>query len=128
MTEKILEMLNKEETFDELSDLVITKRITPIANKVLKTKIKPLLGTKIPKYVNDDDILSFISKYAWYTDYINEYVRLFDLLFDCQDLNYLVDIGEEVGTQMTEDGIFQSYQEEFEETIEDLLETLYEEY
>lgn len=125
MTEKILEMLNKEETFDELSDLVITKRITPLANNVLRIKIKPLLGTKIPKYVTDEDVLTFISRYAWYTDYINEYVRLFDLLFDCQDLNYLVDIGEEVGTQMTEDGIFQSYQEEFEETINNLLETLY---
>lgn len=128
MTEKILEMLNKEETFDELSDLVITKRITPLANNILRIKIKPLLGTKIPKYVTDEDVLTFISRYAWYTDYINEYVRLFDLLFDCQDLNYLVDIGEEVGIQMTEDGIFQSYQEEFEETIEDLLETLYEDY
>ena len=128
MTEKILEMLNKEEAFDELSDLVITKRITPLANNILRIKIKPLLGTKIPKYVTDEDVLTFISRYAWYTDYINEYVRLFDLLFDCQDLNYLVDIGEEVGIQMTEDGIFQSYQEEFEETIEDLLETLYEDY
>lgn len=128
MTEKILEMLNKEETFDELSDLVITKRITPLANNVLRIKIKPLLGTKIPKYVTDEDVLTFISRYTWYTDYINEYVRLFDLLFDCQDLSYLIDIGEEVGTQMTEDGIFQNYQEEFEETIEDLLETLYEEY
>ena len=128
MTEKILEMLNKEETFDELSDLVITKRITPLANNILRIKIKLLLGTKIPKYVTDEDVLTFISRYAWYTDYINEYVRLFDLLFDCQDLNYLVDIGEEVGIQMTEDGIFQSYQEEFEETIEDLLETLYEDY
>lgn len=128
MTEKILEMLNKEETFDELSDLVITKRIIPLANNVLRIKIKPLLGTKIPKYVTDEDVLTFISRYTWYTDYINEYVRLFDLLFDCQDLSYLIDIGEEVGTQMTEDGIFQNYQEEFEETIEDLLETLYEEY
>lgn len=128
MTEKILEMLNTEEVLDELSDFIITKKITPLANNILKTKIKPLLGTKLPKHITDEDVLSFISKYAWYADYINEYVRLFDLLFDCQDLNYLVDIGEEVGTQMTEDGIFRSYQEEFEETIEDLLETLCEDY
>lgn len=128
MTEKILEMLNTEEVLDELSDFIITKKITPLANNILKTKINPLLGTKLPKHITDEDVLSFINRYAWYTNYINEYVRLFDLLFDCQDLNYLVDIGEEVGTQMTEDGIFRSYQEEFEETIEDLLETLCEDY
>ena len=128
MTEKIAELLEKPEMVDELSDLIITKKITPLANEVLKAKIRPLLGTKLPKHVTDEDVLSFIKRYLWYADYITEYVRLFDLLFDCPDLDYLVDIGEEIGTQMRDDGIFQSYQEEFEETINDLLETLYKDY
>lgn len=128
MTEKILKIINDPEIIDGLSDYIITKKITPLANNILKQKVNPLLGTRLPKHITNEDVLSFISEYAWYADYINEYVRLFDLLFDCQDLNYLVDIGEEVGTQMTEDGIFRSYQEEFEETIEDLLETLCEDY
>lgn len=125
--ELALELLKDEEIFEELSDLIITKKVSPVADAVLKEKIKPWLEETLPNYVSTDDVLDFIKQYAWYSEYINEFVRLFDLFFDCQDLSYLVDIGEEVGTQMTEDGIFQNYQEDFEETINDLLEMIYEE-
>ena len=125
--ELALELLKDEEMFEELSDLIIAKKISPVADAVLKEKIKPWLEETLPNYVSADDVLDFIKQYAWYSEYINEFVRLFDLFFDCQDLSYLVDIGEEVGTQMTEDGIFQNYQEDFEETINDLLEMIYEE-
>lgn len=125
--ELALELLKDEEMFEELSDLIIAKKISPVADAVLKEKIKPWLEETLPNYVSADDVLDFIKQYAWYSEYINEFVRLFDLFFDCQDLSYLVDISEEVGTQMTEDGIFQNYQEDFEETINDLLEMIYEE-
>lgn len=125
--ELALELLKDEEIFEELSDLIIAKKISPVADAVLKEKIKPWLEETLPNYVSADDVLDFIKQYAWYSEYINEFVRLFDLFFDCQDLSYLVDISEEVGTQMTEDGIFQNYQEDFEETINDLLEMIYEE-
>ena len=122
-----LELLKDKEIFEELSDLIIAKKISSVADTVLKEKAKPWLEETFPNYVTTDDILDFIKQYAWYNEYINEFVRLFDLLFDCQDLSYLVDIGEEVGSQMTEDGIFRNYKEDFEETVKDLLETLYEE-
>lgn len=123
--ELAIELLKDEEIFEELSDLIITKKVSPVADAVLKEKIKPWLEETLPNYASAGDVLNFIKQYAWYGEYINEFVRLFDLFFNCQDLSYLIDIGEEVGTQMTEDGIFQNYQEDFEETINDLLEIIY---
>ena len=71
-----LELLKDEEIFEELSDLIITKKISPVADAVLKEKIKPWLEETLPNYVSADDVLDFIKQYAWYSEYINEFVRL----------------------------------------------------
>lgn len=135
------EMLKKEkleqleqaligEKMDTLSDFIIKSKITPIADQILKNFVKRHFEKELPNWLPQDELLVFLKTYEWYKQYINEYVRLFDIIFkmDLSLLNksehVLKDFGEEIGIQMTGNGIVLSYFNDVERSINEFKEIL----
>lgn len=128
-TEKLEKALG-DEKMDALCDFAIKNKVVPIADQILKNYAQRYFGKELPNWLPQDELLDFFKTYEWYKQYINEYVRLFDIIFkmDLSLLNksehVLEDFGEEIGIQMTGNGIVLSYFNDVERSINEFKEIL----
>lgn len=114
---------------DTLSDLVIKMKITNLADAVLKKTISFDIEESLPSYVTEEEVLDFIKTRRWYDEYLDKYVKAFDVLFNCDEYEYYEDEDEcqdtimddvlALGTQLGKDGIILEFSEQYEKAIQD---------